>query len=79
MGKIFGVRNMSVEMGANDLTSIHLELLAEPGEIPSGLNDLYSFNQWDEYFPDKQIVKCQYCSQWGVRKMSCKHCGGAIE
>ncbi len=76
MPKIFGVRSMEVRMNPDEAMSINLDLVAEPGY---DARVLYGYGEWNELFPDKVVVKCQFCGQWGARKTSCRHCGGSIE
>jgi len=34
---------------------------------------------FDELFPNKAIVKCGHCGQWGARKCACKYCGAPVD
>lgn len=34
---------------------------------------------WIEYFPEKAIVKCKHCGQYGARYTACVHCGAPID
>jgi len=75
MKQLFGIREMSVHHGVDALTTVDLQLMAEPGY---DAQHIYEFRDWDDLFPGNVIVQCAHCSQWAARRTACKHCGAPI-
>ena len=74
--QLFGIREANVYHAVDEITTIHLELVATPGYNAQHILD---YCEWDDLFPGNSIVKCGHCGQWGARKTECKHCGVAID
>lgn len=72
---IFGIRNMTINHGLHEATTIELELVAHPGYNGE---EIYTA-EWDMMFPGPVIVKCQHCGQWGARKTACRYCGAPVD
>jgi hypothetical protein len=42
-------------------------------------NDLFGKDLTEFVSPNKVVIKCHHCGQWGARKCACKSCGAPIE
>lgn len=68
----YGVSSSSGEVEASTLKAVEIDLATK------GLKKLAA--QLAEHMqPQKVIVKCGHCGQWGAAMTACRHCGSPID
>ena len=72
--KIYGVRDVQISHAFDEVTSIKIELLADPHYNAHHLLT----EKWDDLFPGDVILKCAHCGQFAARKTACKYCGAPV-
>lgn len=72
---LIGIRHMQIEHSVDAHTAIRVEFIADR---EYNAHHMLS-EKWDELFPGKAIVKCQYCGRWAARKTTCAGCGGQVD
>ena len=72
-----GLTDVNVDYSANNigLTRIRAEFVANEDF------DIRDFVKTDfaQIFPNKPIVKCAHCGQWGAVMCACPQCGAPID